>query len=258
MTEKKYNDKDFLKEVEKAASKGVAKGNLKSSLITALMTAAVIGLIAFMIFSRISAVNEKFRDFFRLDEPVADHDMTLENDGFLGYTAADFEDAILGDSTQLKKIEVFSQEVKDVATITDTGLFNWSVLTKTKLITYNGTAVYTVDLSKLSKSDIAFNEEDKTITMRIPHAQLEPINIPEDQIQFGDTQKGLLAFGELKLTPEQIAEVQSGVRAKMEETLADEKVLENADRFAILTVWELYSPVIKSVAKDYSLIVEFK
>ncbi|MBR2824995.1 MAG: DUF4230 domain-containing protein [Solobacterium sp.] len=258
MTEKKYNDKDFLKEVEKAASRGVTKSNLKSSIITALMTAAVIGLIAFIVFSRLSAVNEKFRDFFRLDEPVADHDVTLENNGIFGYTAADFEEAILGDSAQLKKIEVFSQEISDVATLTDTGMFNWSVFTKVQLITYNGTAVYTVDLSKFGKSDIIFNEEDKTITMKIPHAQLEPINIPEDQIHFGDVNRGILAFGDMNIPPEQTMAVQGEARKKMEEKLVDGNIQTQADRFAILTIWELYSPIIKSVSKDYSLVVEFK
>lgn len=258
MTDKKNHDKELLKEVEKAASRGVAKANLKSSLTTALITVGILGLIAFMIYSRLSAVNEKFRDFFRLDEPVENHDVTLENNGIFGYTAADFEEAILGESTQLKKIEVFKQEISDVATLTDTGLFNWSVFTKVQLITYHGTAIYTVDLSKFTKNDVIFNEEDKTITMKIPHAELEPINIPEDQIQFGDVNRGMLAFGEMSITPEQAATVQAEARAKMAQKLLDEKTQENADRFAILTVWELYSPIIKSVSKDYSLVVEFK
>ena len=37
-----------------------------------------------------------------------------------------------------------------------------------------------------------------------------------------------------------------------------DNVLATADRFAKLSVWEMYSPIIKGVAKDYSLEVEFK
>ena len=44
----------------------------------------------------------------------------------------------------------------------------------------------------------------------------------------------------------------------MEEKLDDVKILETADRFAILSVWEMYSPIVKGVAKDYSLEVEFR
>ena len=96
------------------------------------------------------------------------------------------------------------------------------------------------------------------ITLKIPHAVQEEINIPEDEIQFGDTTKGLLAFGDIKMTVEQATKVQAGAREKMQQKLEEQKVQETADRFAKLAVWELYSPIIKSVAKDYSLEVVFK
>ena len=44
----------------------------------------------------------------------------------------------------------------------------------------------------------------------------------------------------------------------MEEKLKSDNVQATADRFAVLTVWELYSPIIKGVAKDYSLEVVFR
>jgi hypothetical protein len=44
----------------------------------------------------------------------------------------------------------------------------------------------------------------------------------------------------------------------MQEKLDTSNVLDNADRFAILSVWEMYSPIIKGVAKDYSLEVVFR
>ena len=45
---------------------------------------------------------------------------------------------------------------------------------------------------------------------------------------------------------------------KMEQKLEEDHVIDQADRFAKLAVWELYSPIIKSVAKDVSLEVEFR
>jgi hypothetical protein len=44
----------------------------------------------------------------------------------------------------------------------------------------------------------------------------------------------------------------------MEEKLKEDNVLETADRFAKLAVWEMYSPIIKGVGKDCSLEVEFR
>jgi len=253
-----FNEKEFLKKVEAAAAKGARKGRFSRSLLNLVPALILIGLFVAFVLPQIRNFNFGLQNIFHLDDPADMHDLVLENDGILGYTAADFEEAILGDQEKLKKLEVLCQEISDVSTVTETGLFNWSVLSKTKLITYNGTAVYTVDLSKLGRSDIVFDNEEKIITIKIPHAELEPLNIPEDRIQFGDTQGGLLAFGELKLTPEQTAQVQAGAREKMMQKLQDDNVQETADRFAILCVWELYSPIVKGVAKNYSLEVVFR
>ena len=257
-SEKPFDEKAFLRKVEKAAARGARKGGFSKVLLSLLPAIVLIGLFAYFVLPQIQSFNRGFESLLHVDDPAESHDLVLDDDGILGYTAADFEDAILGDQEKLKKLEVMRQEVSDVSTVTETGLFNWSALTKTKLITYNGTAIYTVDLSGLRKTDISFDEENKIITLRIPHAVLEPINIPEDRIQFGDTTGGLLAFGELKLTPEQAATIQAGARQKMEEKLAADNVQATADRFAILCVWELYSPIVKGVARDYSLEVIFR
>jgi len=253
-----FNEEELLKKVEKAAQKGAAKTTFAKALVNSLPSIIVICLLAYLIGSKVTSFKESFESIFHIDEPVENHDVTLDNNGILGYTAADFEEAILGDSSKLKKLEVYSQKISDVSTITDTGLLNWGIFTKNQLITYNGTVVYTVDLSTLKNSDISFSEEDRTITLKIPHAVQEEINIPEDEIQFGDTTKGLLAFGDIKMTAEQAAKVQAEARNKMMQKLEEEKVLETADRFALLSVWELYSPIIKSVARDCSLEVVFR
>ena len=255
---KEINEEELLKKVEKAAKRGSAAAGFRNILLQALPTLLAIGLLAWFIVPKINAISDGLNGFFHFDEPVEGHDMTIDNDSIFGYTAADFEEAILGDASQLQKLEVYTQKVSDVSVITDTGLLNWGIFTKNQLITYNGTAVYTVDLSALRSTDISFNEEEKMITLKIPHAVQEEINIPEDEIQFGDTTKGLLAFGDIKMTAEQAMKVQAEARKKMEEKLALDNVLQTADRFAKLSVWEIYSPIIKSVAKDYTLEVVFR
>ena len=255
---KEFNEEELLKKVEKAAARGTARSSFKNIILSALPTLLAIGLLAYFIVPKVNALNDGLSGFFHFDEPVEGHDMTIDNSSIFGYTAADFEEAILGDSSKLKKLEVFKQKVSDASMITDTGLLNWGIFTKNQLITYNGTAVYTVDLSALRSGDISFNEEEKMITLKIPHAVQEEINIPEDEIQFGDTAKGLLAFGDIKMTAEQASQIQAEARKKMQKKLDEDGVLTMADRFAKLAVWELYSPIIKGVAKDYSLEVVFR
>ena len=253
-----FNEEEFLQKVEKAAGRGARKGKLLQTILSLIPTIFVIGLLVYYVLPIGNSFKTGINSIFHLEDPAQSHDLVTEDNGIFGYTAANFEEAILGDRDKLKKIEVMSQEVSDVSTATQAGFMNWGVFTKNQLITYHGTAVYTVDLSGMSSSDIVFDEENRIITMKIPHAQMEPINIPEDQIQFGDTEHGLLAFGDLQMSLEDQAKIQAGAREKMEEKLKEDNIQETADRFAKLTVWELYSPVIKSVARDCSLEVEFK
>ena len=255
-------EEEFLKRVEQAAARGAKRGSGRAGLMSFIRTILPYALIAVLILGvvmpKINSIHDGLNGFTHFEDPAESHDLVAEDNGIFGYTAADFEDAILGDSSKLTKLEVYSQKVSDATTVTSTGLFNWGVFTKMKLITFNGTAVYTVNLAELKKADILFDEEQKIITLRIPHPKQEEINIPEDEIKFGDTTNGLLAFGDIKLTPEQNAAIQSEARKKMQEKLDDPEVMKTAERFAILSVWELYSPIVKGVAKDYSLEVEFR
>ena len=250
--------KELLKQVEKAAHKGTVKAKFTSGFLQVGIILAAIVLLAVFVMSKIDSVNKKMETLFAFDSKVGEHDLVLENNGIFGYTAADFQDAILGDSRQLRKIEVFTQEISEATTITQAGFLNWSAFSKNQIITFTGTAVYTVDLSSLKQTDILYDQDQRIITLYIPHAQQEEINMPESNIKFGDTEKGLLAFGDIKLTAQQHADVMSGARAKIQEKLDQDRVIDQADRFARLTVWELYSPIVKGVARDCSLEVEFR
>ena len=72
-----------------------------------------------------------------------------------------------------------------------------------------------------------------------------------------DVDKGLLAIGDINITPEQMSEVQGTARDKMEKKLEEQKTAEEADRFAKMSVWEIYQPIINAVTSGYSLEVEF-
>ena len=188
----------------------------------------------------------------------SEHDMVLDADGMFDYTVADFEDAILGEKKQLKKLEVFSVEIKDVATLTESGLIKWEIFKKCQVITYHGKAIYTVDLSKLSKSQIKLDRENKKVTLTIPHAELDKIDIPSDGIEFGKVNKGLLAFGDIKLTAGQSAAAETEAQKYMTERLVADQTIDEADRFAVMSVWEIFQPVVSAVSPEYQLEVVFK
>ena len=108
-TKNTINEEELLKKVEKAAEKGVKKGGFKQSLLSILPVLIAIALLAYFIIPKVELLNKKINGIFHIDDSVADHDATIDNNGIFGYTAADFEEAILGDSSKLKKLEVFKQ-----------------------------------------------------------------------------------------------------------------------------------------------------
>ncbi|MDO5332352.1 MAG: DUF4230 domain-containing protein [Bacillota bacterium] len=247
------NEIELLEKVEKAAEKGARRGSKKAGMPSLIITIICVILIAAIIAPKIIGLSNTFDNIFSLEEGVEGKDLTIANHGFFGYKAVDFADAVLGDAQKLKKIEVYEQEISDAATIEDTGLFNLSVFSKSKIIKYTGTVVYTVDLSVLTSDCIELDEESATVIMHIQHPRQEQINIPEDKIEIGDTEKGLLAFGKLNVSIEENQKIQAGVRAKMEDRLKQSDILDTADRFARMVIWEMYTPIIKSVASNYSL-----
>ena len=263
LTDANIRTEEFLAKVEEAAREGAKQGSKGARgrspfemLKTIILIALIIG-VGWMVY-RLQSFTGDLKDIVSRDAPVEDRDLTLENHGVLGYTAADFQDAILGDSKQLKKLEVFTTDISGAATLIDTGLGNLKVFTKSQLLTYKGTVTYTVDLGELEKDDITLDEESMTVHVKIPHAVQGEININENEIEVGDVDRGLLGIGEISMTPEENQKVQSEARNKMQETLDEEDTISEADRFAKMSVWEIYQPIIDKVTTGYSLKVEFE
>ena len=254
----------LLKEVEEAAKRGAKAGSrgrgimsiLRSFLIGAGCGVLALTLIVMSVHKR--NFKETFKALFTKEAPVEEHDVTIDNYGFFGYTVADFQEAILGEQKELQKLEVYQIEVSDVSTITKTGLGKLKAFTKYQYVTYHGTAVYTVDLSGLDKSSITLDEETRTVTLTVPDVVLEPINIPSENIEFGEVEKEtVLAFGSIKLEPEEVARLATEAKGRMVEKLQNENAAEAARTAAKHSIWEIFQPVVSNVAPGYSLVVEF-
>ena len=60
------------------------------------------------------------------------------------------------------------------------------------------------------------------------------------------------------MTPEESAELETNAKEMMKAKLIEEKDAENADRFAILSTWEIFQPVVSAVSPDYRVVIEFQ
>ena len=174
------NEKNLLESVEKAAFEGAkagAKEGRKTSIVakaggklaSRILVVLLVIAVAMALFPKINVLY-KVKQELGFDKNVSGYDLTIDNNGIFGYTAADFAEVVLGDASKLKKIEVYEREVTDVATITNAGLLKIKLFSKSQDIKYSGVATYVVDMSYLGKNSFSVDEREHVVTMKIPHA----------------------------------------------------------------------------------------
>lgn len=177
-------------------------------------------------------------------------------ESFAGFTAADFQNAVLGESSDHQELIVMEQPVQIETTVTKEGFYNLPAFQKVKNITYHGTGVYTVDLSLIDAEHIMVDEDEKTVTVLIPHTELQYINPDLTATEFAETENGWLAFGDLTLTAEQQNELEGKVVESMRQRLADDELMEAADEFSRMKTWEIFQPLVTSVSPEYKVVIQ--
>jgi hypothetical protein len=145
-------------------------------------------------------------------------------DETMGYNKIDFSNAILGESRTKSDFVVLEQDVT-VSTRVSQALANLALFEKSQVIRSYGTGVYTVDLSKLSADDISLDSKRNLVTITIPHAALSYVTVDVEKTEFEETKKALFAFGEIKLTSEQLNLLEQNIQDAMQEQLISADML---------------------------------
>ena len=237
---------------QKAAAK-VGRGRAIGGFLRGLVLGLLAGAVAMFFLGK--AYIAKNYGTHTIDEIGEDN---IIEEHFAGYTAVDFQDAIRGEAVGHSELIVMEEPMQLSTTLLKEGPWEWEVFRRTKNVTYYGTGVYTVDLSTLNTSKIKVDEDAKKVTVTVPHAVLQYINPDYDKIEFEDTETGLLAFGDIKLTAEEQAALENSVLDAMREHLTSKELMESADKFAEMKIWEIFQPLVTSVSPEFQLEVVFK
>ena len=225
------------------------------TLITLLLVLTLICVSIFLL--RAGRREERtFQDTLAgvIRQEMTDERIVLEQKG-LRRTVAEFQEPILLTCSKESRLIVHSAQLSEIISIASEGLGGWAWTSAYQDIQYTGQAQYTVDLSRLTEEDFAVNNELKTLTVRIPYAVLDPINIPAEQIRFRDVKKGWAAPKDIKLTAEENARLQVQVADKMKAKLIDENVIRDANENAKIVVTELLSATVRSIDPEYTVVV---
>ena len=191
---------------------------------------------------------------FNIDMP--DSLSGLLPDEKMGYNKIDFSNAILGESRTKSDFVVLEQDVS-VTTRVSQALANLALFEKSQVITSYGTGVYTVDLSKLAETDIMLNADLNLLTITVPHTALSYITVDVEKTEFEETKKAIFAFGDIKLTNEQLNLLEQNIQDAMREQLSTPDMLAKADVQALSQVQKLFEPIVQSIASEIVLTVIF-
>lgn len=171
-------------------------------------------------------------------------------DETMGYSKFDFSDAILGESREKSDFVVLEQDVS-VASRVSQALANLALFEKSQVVRSYGTGVYTVDLSRLSEDDVSLDEAALTVTIAIPHAKLSYVTVDVEKTEYEETKKALFAFGEIKLTNEQMGLLQQSIEDAMRVELESADMLQKADAYAVSQTQQLFEPIVRAVASEF-------
>ena len=170
-------------------------------------------------------------------------------------TVADFQDPIILNHGKDSRLIVHTAHLSETISIASEGLGGWAWTSAYQDIVYEGDAQYTVDLSQLSEGDFIVNNELKTLTVRIPYAVLDPINIPADQIKIRDVKKGWAAPKDIKLTAQENTLLTIQVNDKMKAKLIDDNIIAVANESAKIVVADLLSATVHAVDPAFTVVV---
>lgn len=172
-------------------------------------------------------------------------------------TTVDFYEPIMEQFNKESQLVVSSAQAAIELNLKQTGVFDVGILNKTQKIKYRGVGRFYVDMSELTQDNISVNDEDKMITITIPHSKILPIEIDPNQFESEDAKKGFLAFGDLKFSPKEYNDLQTEVKTKLEKSINTKENRIKADENAIEEVSKIYTPIVKSLDDEYSVQVEF-
>ena len=113
---------------------------------------------------------------------------------------------MINEIKDVNKLIPLEIELSETLTV-DNNYFNLDIFKKYKKITFFANFSYSIDFSTLSTNNIKIDNSNKEIYITIPKIDIFSIDIDENKTIYGDTEVGLLRFGDLKLSSEEINEI---------------------------------------------------
>ena len=151
----------------------------------------------------------------------------------------DYKQIILDELIEQKQIIIASNKMR--IPFVQTEKHWWG--DKSQEIEFSAIGRFVVDLDKLNSQDIMVDEASKTVTIYMTKPT-KMVELLEDETKFGETKKGLLVWGDIEYTLEEVESIKHEV--KCDALVEMDKLMEQAKDCAKNSI----ESIIKIVVKD--------
>lgn len=230
------------------------KRDIKKLVMLLFSAVLIIGTVIMAVIFRGGSrlVNQKYKDGVDYIDPntiqLSDNSMTVS-----------FSDVILSKPKETRKLVVYEQSGEVSYTITDKlwGI-DWDQTTKYITVKYTGKGSFVVELDQIAQGDIIDDKANKILTIKIPHPQLDTIDIDPEEVEIGDQVSGFFTIGDIKLTVDDYIDIEAELRRRLSEKFDTVVNGQQADDLALDAVYDIYYPVVQAVDGEYELKIEFR
>ncbi|MDD3224323.1 MAG: DUF4230 domain-containing protein [Clostridium sp.] len=155
-----------------------------------------------------------------------------------------------------QKQKLITTEVNMNETIAiDNSWGDLAVFKKVQDIDFVGTGIYTIDLSKLSSNNIDI--KNNIIKVSIPKPSVESITLDENKTVYNKTDRGLLRFGEIKLSTEDHDQLLKTVKEKMNDKMLEKPYYDTAINNSKKSMISLLNSIIGGTKNTYEIQINF-
>lgn len=148
------------------------------------------------------------------------------------------EETIVNEVRSVNKIIPLEVELSETITL-DNSFGDLEVFKKSKKLIFFATCSYSMDLSKLSKSDIILDKVNNEITISLPDPEVFSINIDENKTIYNEPDIGLLRFGDIQISTEKIGYIRNNLNESFKNKMNDEILRKEAINNTVIILQNL-------------------
>lgn len=141
----------------------------------------------------------------------------------------------------------------------DDSYFNSELFRKSQEISFYADGIFTVNLEGLGPDSIVIDDENKTVTITIARPELSYIAYDPEKTIYGNTEKGFLRFGDVKISMEEFNKLQIRAEELLKAKINGSGFIREAEKRTEASAKDLFKAALsKTELSDYEIRIILK